>query len=65
VGIGFMPIYHHLTEALKIMATEPSYKKWDPLIDKLDEPAQSECRLWLRQEALKRNYWNAYRLEGK
>jgi len=54
-----MPVYTHITHALQIMADEPNWRLWGPHIDKLPEPEQTECRLWLRQEALKRNYHEA------
>jgi len=46
-----MTVYHHLTHALRIMAIEPDFKKWGPLIDALTPEQQDECRVWLRQEA--------------
>ena len=49
-----MPIYHHLSHALSVMAREPNYRKWAPLIEALPESAREECRTWLRQEARKR-----------
>jgi len=47
------------------MQIEPNFRRWGPLIDKLKEPAQTECRLWLRQEALKRNYHDKAKLDGR
>lgn len=49
-----MPIYTHLSHALKLMAQESNWRLWAPLIDQLPDEAREECRGWLRQEARKR-----------
>ncbi len=51
-----MPVYTFLNDALHIMQIESNWRKWGPHIEALPENAQVECRSWLRQEALKRNY---------
>jgi hypothetical protein len=46
-----MAVYHHLEHALRIMRTEPDYRKWGPLIDALTPDQQAEVRPWLRVQA--------------
>lgn len=46
-----MTVYHHLEHALRIMRSEPEWRKWGPLIDALTPDQQAEVRPWLRVQA--------------
>lgn len=47
-------VHYHLSHALDVMRREKDYRKWGPLIDALPDAAREPCRLWLREEARKR-----------
>lgn len=46
-----MTVYRHLGRAIEIMRREPDPTKWGPMIDRLSEEEQAECRPWLREQA--------------
>ena len=46
-----MSVYRHLGRAIEIMRREPDPMKWGPMIDRLSEEEQVECRTWLREQA--------------
>lgn len=47
-------IHYHLDHALAVMKAEKDWRKWAPLIEAIPEPAREPCRLWLREEAKRR-----------
>lgn len=46
-----MSVYRHLGKALEIMRSQPDWRQWGPLIDKLTPEEQAEVRPWLRDRA--------------
>jgi len=46
-----MTVYHHLGRAIEIMRREPDPMKWGPMIERLSQDEQAECRPWLREQA--------------
>lgn len=54
-------LYRHLGHAMRILKTEPDYRKWGPLIERVPAGARAEVRGWLYVEAQKIRAFQVWR----